>query len=209
MGSHYCHLKLDERRKLAKWLEAKIPISEIADRLGRDPSTIYRDIKRNRYTDGELPELSGYYALNAQDMYEKRRAIHRKMIVHPELKEAIEDRLKAGWSPEQIAGRMRLERHPIRVNHETIYRFAYSKDGLDEQFYRHLPVHRRRRRPRGYRRHNRTHILVDSQTKCKFCTNTESCMVGSQTKCKFFIKAERCLKENGHVRQGGVICQVA
>ena len=30
MGSHYCHLKLDERRKLAKWLEAKMPISEIA-----------------------------------------------------------------------------------------------------------------------------------------------------------------------------------
>ena len=75
-------------------------------------------------------------------MYEKRRAIHRKMIVHPELKEAIVDRLKAGWSPEQIAGRMRLERHPIRVSHETIYRFAYSKDGRDEQFYRHLPEHR-------------------------------------------------------------------
>ena len=98
MGSHYCHLKLDERRKLAKWLEAKMPILEIADRLGRDPSTIYRDIKRNRYTDDELPELNGYYALNAQDMYEKRRAIHRKMIVHPELKNAIEDQLKAGWS---------------------------------------------------------------------------------------------------------------
>ena len=63
--------------------------------------------------------------------------------------------LKAGWSPEQIAGRMRLERHPIRVSHETIYRFAYSKDGRDEQFYRHLPEHRRRRRPRGYRRYNR------------------------------------------------------
>lgn len=81
------------------------------------------------------------------------------MIVYPELKEAIEDRLKAGWSAEQIAGRMRLERHPIRVSHETIYRFAYSKDGRDEQFYRHLPEHRIRRRPRGYRRHNRTHIF--------------------------------------------------
>src|SRR6056297_418685 len=92
-------------------------------------------------------------------MYEGRRAIHRKMIVHPQLKAAIEDRLKAGWSPEQIAGRIRLERHPIRVSHETIYRFAYSKDGRDEQFYRHLPEHRRRRRPRCYRRHNRTHIL--------------------------------------------------
>ena len=163
MGTHYCHLKLDERRKLAKWIEAKMPISEIADRLGRDPSTIYRDIKRNRYTDGDLPELNGYHALVARDKYEQRRAIHRKMIIHPDLKAAIEDRLKAGWSPEQIAGRMRLERHPIRVSHETIYRFAYSKDGREEQFYRHLPEHSRRRRPRDYRRHNRTHIF-DNQS---------------------------------------------
>jgi len=63
MGSHYCHLKLEERRKLAKWLEARMPIAEIADRLGRDASTIYRDIKRNRYTDTELPELNGYHAV--------------------------------------------------------------------------------------------------------------------------------------------------
>lgn len=110
MGTHYSHLRLDERRKLASWLGAKMPIAEIADRLGRDASTIYRDIKRNQYTDTELPELNGYHALVAQNKYEARRAIHRKMIVHPELKEAIEDRLKAGWSPEQIAGRMRLER---------------------------------------------------------------------------------------------------
>ena len=81
------------------------------------------------------------------------------MVVHPELKAAIEDRLKAGWSPEHSAGRMRLERHPIRVSHETIYRFAYSKDGRVEQFCRHLPERRKRRRPRGYRRHQRGHIF--------------------------------------------------
>ena len=142
MGSHYCHLKLDERRKIDKWREAKMSIPEIADRLSRAPSTIYRELKRNTYEDKELPELNGYYCMTAQAKYEKRRAIHRKMILHPDLKAAIEDRLKAGWSPEQIAGRMRLERHPIRVSHETIYRFAYSKDGRDEQFYRHLPEHR-------------------------------------------------------------------
>ena len=67
MERNYCHLKLDERRKLAKQLEAKMPVSEIADRLGRAPSTIYRDIKRNKYTDDELSELSGYHALVAQD----------------------------------------------------------------------------------------------------------------------------------------------
>lgn len=89
MGRCYPHLSLEDRRKLAKWREARMPISEIADRLGRAPSTIYRELKRNFFDDKELPELNGYYALNAQDMYEKRRAIHRKMIVHPELKAAV------------------------------------------------------------------------------------------------------------------------
>jgi len=54
---------------------------------------------------------------------------------------------------------MRLERHPMRVSHETIYRYAYSKDGRAEKFYRHLPMHRHRRRPRGTRRHHGRHIL--------------------------------------------------
>ncbi len=132
--------------------------------MGRDPSTIYRDIKRNQYTDDELPELNGYHALVSQDRYAQRRATHRKMIAHPELKASIEDRLKAGWSPEQIAGRMRLERHPIQGSHETIYRFAYSKDGREEQFYRHLPEHRRRRRLRGYRRGQR-HISLTARVR--------------------------------------------
>lgn len=163
MGHCYPDLSLEERRKIDKWREAKMAIPEIANRLERAPSTIYRELKRNFYDDKELPELNGHYALNAQDMYEKRRAIHRKMIVHPELKEAIEDRLKASWSPERVAGRMRLERHPIRVSHETLYRFAYSKDGREEQFYRHLPEHRRRHTLRGHRRHNRTRVF-DSQS---------------------------------------------
>ena len=66
MGSHYCHLKLGERRKIAKWLEAKMPIAEIADRLGREASTIYREIKRNHYDDKTLPELNGYYGVVVQ-----------------------------------------------------------------------------------------------------------------------------------------------
>ncbi|ABD57146.1 Transposase and inactivated derivatives IS30 family-like protein (plasmid) [Jannaschia sp. CCS1] len=163
MGRCYPHLSLEDRRKIAKWYDAKMPVAEIADRLGRASSTIYRELRRNTFADQELPELNGYYALNAHSMYEKRRAVHRKMLIHPDLKAAIEDRLRAGWSPEQISGRMKLEQHPVRVSHETIYRFAYSEDGREEQFYSHLPEHRRRRRKRGMRRYKRTHIL-DSQS---------------------------------------------
>ncbi len=53
-----------------------------------------RELKRNHYDDKEYPELNGYYGLNAQAMYEKRRAIHCRTIVYPDLKAAIEDRLK-------------------------------------------------------------------------------------------------------------------
>ena len=58
------HLSLEERRKIAKWREGKMPVPEIADRLGRAASSIYREIKRNVFDDTELPELSGYYAVN-------------------------------------------------------------------------------------------------------------------------------------------------
>ena len=69
-GGYYPHLNLEERRKLAKWLEAKIPVKEIADNLQRAPSTIYREIRRNYYRDDRLPQLNGYHAVNAQDQYD-------------------------------------------------------------------------------------------------------------------------------------------
>ena len=56
MGRCYPHLNLEERRKLAKWLEAKIPIKEIADNLRRAPSTLYLEIKRNYYRDEEIQD---------------------------------------------------------------------------------------------------------------------------------------------------------
>ncbi len=91
------------------------------------------------------------------------------MIVHPELRASIEDRLKAGWSPEQISGRMRLERHPIRVSHETIYRFAYSKDDRDERFYRHLPEHRKRNRTHIFDVQGMAHRLEHISERVEFC----------------------------------------
>ncbi|RZS76807.1 IS30 family transposase [Phyllobacterium myrsinacearum] len=76
----------------------------------------------------------------------------------PLLREAIIERIRHGWSPEQIAGRLKLEeaRHGMSVCHEAIYRFAYSKDGQAIKLWRHLPEHRARRRPRhARRRHGR------------------------------------------------------
>ena len=103
--------------------------------------------------------------MNAQDKYEQRRAVHRKLIRYPEIMAAVRDGFDAGWSPEQIAGRMRRERHPMRISHETIYRYAYSKDGRAEKFYQHLPRHRRNRRPRGMRKHHGRKFLDELAIK--------------------------------------------
>ncbi|MDS9470063.1 helix-turn-helix domain-containing protein [Paracoccus sp. MBLB3053] len=95
-----------EPRNIAKWREGKMPVPEIAERLARAPLTISRELKRNMFLDSELPQFSGDFAANVQNMYERRRARHRKLVIDPELK--VEDALKSGWPPEQIAGRMRL-----------------------------------------------------------------------------------------------------
>jgi IS30 family transposase len=103
--------------------------------------------------------------LNAQDQYEERRAVHRKLIIYPDVMAAVRSGFDAGWSPEQVAGRMRLERHPMRVSHETIYRYAYSKDGRAEKFDQHLPRHRRNRRRRGTRKHYGSQFLDELAIK--------------------------------------------
>jgi IS30 family transposase len=124
----------------------------IAEKLGRHRSTIFREIKRNTFVDEQMPDLSGYYCVTAHDMACERRAKLQKLSRFSHVRQSVVDRIIHGWSPQQIAGRMCLERHPISVSHETIYKFAYSADGQAIKLWRHLPEHRAKRRPRHARR---------------------------------------------------------
>ena len=160
MPRSYAHLSHEDRRKIARWLDAKMPVLEMAHRLGRHRATIHRELKRNRFVDAELQHLSGYYALNAQTKAGGRRAGPRKLIRHRDLRDVVIDRLTTGWTPEQIAGRLRLDGSDLQVSHETIYQFAYSKDGHAIDLWRLLPEHRRRRRGRGKRR-SQAHRFAD------------------------------------------------
>ncbi|MEP5631019.1 MAG: IS30 family transposase [Tateyamaria sp.] len=86
--------------------------------------------------------------MTAQKSASERRARRRKLVRIPELREAVIDRLQEGWSPEQIAGRLKLEGHVISVSHETIYAYVYSPDGQSQGLARYLPDRRKKRRPR-------------------------------------------------------------
>ncbi|WP_083464427.1 helix-turn-helix domain-containing protein [Phaeobacter sp. 11ANDIMAR09] len=59
----YKQLSLQERRKIEKWRAAKISVDVIAERLGRNRSTIFRELRRNHYEDSELPDVVGYFGV--------------------------------------------------------------------------------------------------------------------------------------------------
>lgn len=144
MKRTYSQIGLDERRKIARWRMAGPSIEVIAEKLGRHRSTIFREIRRNMFVDKQIPDLSGYYCVTAHEMACGRRAKLRKLARFSHVRQSVIER--------KIAGRMRLERHPISVSHETIYKCAYSTDGHAIKLWRHLPERRARRRPRHARR---------------------------------------------------------
>jgi IS30 family transposase len=152
----YRQLDLDQRRTLFRLVEARTPIGEIAARLGRHPSTVYRELGRDRSRDGDRG-FCGYFPLNAQDLARRRRQRRRKLAADEGLRAHVTERLEAGWSPQQIAGRLKHEQADggASVCHETIYRHVYGPEGREDGLYRHLPKARRRRgsrygrRPRG------------------------------------------------------------
>jgi IS30 family transposase len=155
MARTYRQLDLDQRRTLFRLVEARRPMGEIAARLGRHPSTIYRELGRNRFRDGDRG-FCDYFPLTAQDLADRRRRRRRKLAADDPLRAHVVERPAAGWSPQQIAGRLRREA-PDRpsVCHETIYRHVYGPDGRRDGLYRHLPKARRRRGSR-YGRKPRT-----------------------------------------------------
>jgi IS30 family transposase len=84
--------------------------------------------------------------VTAHDLACRRRRRRRKLIADDTLREHVVERLEAGWSPQQIAGRLKQEA-PDRASvcHETIYRHVYGPEGRRDNLYRHLPKARRRR----------------------------------------------------------------
>jgi IS30 family transposase len=158
MARSYRQLDLDERRTLFRLVEARRPVGEMAERLGRHRSTIYRELGRNRFREGDRG-FCGYFPLTAQDLAARRRQRRRKLAADDGLRAHVVERLKAGWSPQQIAGRLEREAtgRPA-VCPETIYRHVYGPEGREDGLYRHLPRARRRRGRRFGRKPRATPI---------------------------------------------------
>ena len=121
---HYHHLTLYERENASQYLASGLSISATAKLLGRNKSTISRELRRN------TPKYAPYVPCHAQERYKKRRKFcHRKKIlsVNHSLFLLIRDKfLNHQWSPEQIEGRLKREGKPC-VSYAMIYRAIYAR----------------------------------------------------------------------------------
>lgn len=146
MGRSYEQLSLEDRCEIARLQAAGHSIRQIAANLDRAPSTIARELKRNRGADA-------YKAGYAQEQTKARRWRGSRLDREPLLRRAVLERLAAGWSPEQIAGRLAREQGRKVISYESIYRFIYAQIPRTKDYtWRHyLPRGKSKRGFRGRR----------------------------------------------------------
>lgn len=154
MPLHHAQLTAEERDQIALWKSRDIPLREIARRLGREVSTISREISRNGHTE------AGYVAIHAQRQAAERKSTagQRHPLKDPETYAYVHDKLRAGWSPEQIAGRLRKNRGEPVIAHETIYAFIYEAGNREKKLWEYLPRGREKRRKQTGRSVHRCRI---------------------------------------------------
>jgi IS30 family transposase len=145
------HLTALEREQIAIWLQMRVSKAEIARRLGRHGSTIFRELKRNSIRP-PYSDRPSYRAIAAQQLSHQRRHQRRtRKLQRPEIRQYVQRRLRKYWSPDQIAGRLRCEvaDRRLRISHQAIYDWLGSDDHARRfrPFLRRFRVRRRRRRP--------------------------------------------------------------
>ena len=142
------HLSLAEREVISQMSYSGAKPSEIGKALGRHRGTISREIARNT-----LPGWDCYYAHQADWLAELRRSDSKeKFVQHSRaVWRYVKEKLKEGWSPEQIAGRMREdfpEDDARRISHETIYAWIREEKRNGGGLWKCLRQSHRKRRKR-------------------------------------------------------------
>jgi len=143
-------LTISEREEISRGIVAGSSIRSIASALGRAPSTVSRELRRNG---GRR-----CYRANTADKAAWDRA-HRpkrcKLAENPVLARIVAEKLQLQWAPRQIAGwlkRMHPGNEALQVSHETIYKtlFIQARGALKKELVQHLRKTRAMRRSRHH-----------------------------------------------------------
>jgi IS30 family transposase len=143
----------NERDKIAVWFSRGLTIREIGRRLNRHHTVISRELERNRFDDG-------YIAIHAQSLTDKRKieSRHRHPLKNKLIYSYVLEKLKEGWSPEQICGRLKKINGESVICWETIYSYVHKPENLEKGFWEYLTLKRKRRHKKYGRKTQRVRI---------------------------------------------------
>src|SRR5581483_7545809 len=141
-------LRLEEREEISRGVAAGRSIRRIAQGLGRSPSTVSREIRRNG---------GGAYRASEADTRAWKRALRPKpcrLARHTELRWRVAHKLALQWSPEQISGWLKRQfpaDQGMQLSYETIYRslFVQTRGVLKKELMVHLRTARQMRQAKG------------------------------------------------------------
>ncbi|MCH8897016.1 MAG: IS30 family transposase [Chloroflexi bacterium] len=147
MGRKYSQITIEERCEIARLYAMDQTLRQIAATLDRAPSTITRELKRNR------SKSTGYQPGYAHQQARARRWSGSRLDRDSHLRTLVLSRLQQGWSPQQVAGRLAREAGQPLISHESIYRFIYAQLARKKDYsWRHyLPRAKAKRGWRGRR----------------------------------------------------------
>jgi IS30 family transposase len=156
------YLAREERYELARLHDLGWSVRKIADRLGRAPSTVSRELRRNFHS-----RLGHYLPEHAHTMAwrRQRRPKPSKLSANPALREQVQQMLTNRYSPEQVTGRLTVlfpDDKAMRISHESIYQslYVYPRGELTRELKAHLRSTRTSRRPRGQRLNKHSRITA-------------------------------------------------
>ncbi len=135
--STYKQLTCEQRYQIKALLDIGTSQEKTAEVLGVSPSTISRELKRNKGKRGYRPKQAHEKAMS-------RRKEKTKIRLTAEIWTLVETHLKEDWSPEQTSGHLRLQ--GVSISHESIYQYVYADKRAGGMLWKHL------RRPKKYRK---------------------------------------------------------
>ena len=153
MKNTYKHLSSEERDKIAILRTKGLSYEAIALVIARDKTTVYRELNRNK-----SPVYNVYLPHRADTRARERKTNSGK---RPRLKDTmirkyVIAKLKLGWSPEQISGRLRKSYNGLSISHEAIYQYIYDKETRKKvNLAVYLPRHHKKRKAFGQGHHHK------------------------------------------------------
>jgi IS30 family transposase len=187
----YTQLTREQRYQIYALMKAGHNQTRIAILIGCHKSTISRELRRNCGQKGYRPYQADELAFDRQcDAYRARIA--------PQTWQQVERLLRQEWSPEQIAGRLKLEQQPT-VSHECIYLYIYADKRRGGTLHRHLRSQKKqRKRYSGYIRRGQipNRISIDKRpqivaSKSRFGDWEADTIVGARHKGGILSLVER------------------